>query len=398
MNIVAFCLHLEEYNSINKELLFIAAATTDGTAKAVIGESDGYGIAYYFDNRAEYVKYKGNIDALKISICPYPRYVLFINGSKADSYKVIRGMSIESVIVTEVNLMNKTFIQELRNRMVKAIHPKMFLDMNPDVPNHWIYREYIDNDKINKNYMHTTLEDNPSLSRERIDDIKAQYEPTSIYYRAYILGERVNPEGQIYHLETKNIIQTYDINDYSSYILIADPGESISATVFILMAYNYKTMSLDILREYHHRNNDTSNITHPKMKIDYANDYKTFIDDSINIMKRYPLVIIIDEDIEFYRNLSNLGIEAHYPINSKGVTGKDDELTRITMTQNLLYQNKLRLYQDCSHCITEMTNAVYDDKAKDKGIIKMKDNYDTDGHYDSIDAIHYGLAYYRNIV
>ena len=136
--------------------------------------------------------------------------MIFAGGAKADSFKKIRGNSYGMWIATEINLHHENTIQEAFNRQLAAKNRKIFWDLNPSSPGEFIYTKYIDKFESQLgekyNYQHFTIRDNATISPERLEEIEAQYDPKSLWYRRDILGERCAAEGLIYPMFTaKNI-------------------------------------------------------------------------------------------------------------------------------------------------------------------------------------------------
>jgi PBSX family phage terminase large subunit len=391
-NILAFCLYLETYDT-NDELLFLACGVTDAQAKALIGECNGFGVAYYFDKNAEYKKYK-NADAIKITLRrngqPAVRWVIFAGAAKADSYKTIRGLSIEGVIGSEFDLFHKDFMEEVKRRTAAARNRKYFFDMNPNIEDHWIYKEYVDNPNLDRNYLHATLLDNPALSQERIDEITREYDPDSPYYKSAILGQRMNIEGQIYNIRDYNIINDYNPNDYFIYVTVADPGENMSGTAFLLGGLTFnndeKQYEVHILKEYFHRNADQKNGNNIKLPKEYAEDYISFIKECQELMGKYPNKCLLDEDITFYRELQIVKGNINFSLFK--YVDKIDIEERIKTDVNLLYRGKLRFHSSCKNTIRQFKNAVYDPAKIEKGKWERLDRPDL-ANIDCIDATEY---------
>lgn len=396
-NCLAFALHIEKYTS-EKELLFLAAGVNEAQAKALIGECNGFGLAYYFDKNAEYKKYK-NADALKITIYKNKkkliRWVIFTGGAKADSFKSIRGLSIESCIMSEFNLLHPDFLSECSRRMVAAIDPKWFADLNPTNEGNFIYKDYIDNPRLDLNYLHATLIDNPALSEKRINDIIGEYDPDSVLYKAMILGQRINIEGQIYNLREYNILEDVNVRDYIEYITVADPGENMSGTSFILAGLYYnnseRQYELHILREYWHRNADYKGGHNIKLPKDYAEDYVKFIQECADYMGKWPRVCLLDEDITFYREL--LLVNKKVPSSLFKYVAKEEINERIKTGINLLYRGRLRFRSKCTTTISHFKNAVYDAEKVQKGKYERMDKPEI-SNIDAVDATEYAFTYY----
>lgn len=205
-NVLAFAQDIKH----SRDRLYLATASTQPTAKLIIGDCDGFGLEHIFRGQCRWGKYKGN-ECLLIkgeATRQQLKIVLFCGGAKADSYKKFRGMTIGAWIATEIDLHHEETIREGLKRLVKSDANKIYWDLNPGNPSAPIYRDYIDawaamhrEGKLigGLNYMHFTLFDNVNLTEDNIAQTLARYpDKNSVWYRRDIKGERVAAEGLIY--------------------------------------------------------------------------------------------------------------------------------------------------------------------------------------------------------
>ncbi|MBR6907249.1 PBSX family phage terminase large subunit, partial [bacterium] len=79
---------------------------------------------------------------------------------------------------------------------------QIFWTLNPDSPYHYLYREYITNEKLKEKGIvkvwHFNLDDNIHLTEEYKDNLKELYSASEVQYKRYILGLWVIAEGLIY--------------------------------------------------------------------------------------------------------------------------------------------------------------------------------------------------------
>lgn len=201
-NAFAFAYELDR----SPDRIHLATGSTIANAKLNIGVCNGFGLEGIFRGRCHWGKYKDN-EALFVQTPRGERIVIFAGGSKADSFKKIRGNSYGMWIATEINLHHNNTIQEAFNRQLAAARRKVFWDLNPDHPKADIYTKYIDlyasksaagDFPAGYNYAHFTIRDNVTISPERLREIESQYEPGSIWYRRDILGQRCIADGLIF--------------------------------------------------------------------------------------------------------------------------------------------------------------------------------------------------------
>ena len=95
------------------------------------------------------------------------RFYVF-GGKDESSYMLIQGITLAGVLLDEVALMPRSFVEQALARC-SVSNAKFWFNCNPDVPEHWFNKEWIlhaaDKDAT---HLHFTMEDNPSLSKETI--------------------------------------------------------------------------------------------------------------------------------------------------------------------------------------------------------------------------------------
>lgn len=126
-------------------------------------------------------------------------YYIF-GGKDEGSAALIQGITLGGVLFDEVALMPRSFVEQAIARC-SIDGSKYWFNCNPESPQHWFYLEHIKKSN-ERRYLriHFCLEDNPSLSQERIDNYKSLY--TGIFYKRFILGEWSFANGIIYDMVT----------------------------------------------------------------------------------------------------------------------------------------------------------------------------------------------------
>lgn len=202
------CIIAAAYLETTPDKYHLASGSTIANAKLNIGVCNGFGLENLFRGRCRWGKYKDN-EALFISTQTGEKVVIFAGGAKSDSYKRILGNSYGMWIATEINEhydsadSRTSFIKVANGRQLAAKRPFTLWDMNPCNPGHSIYENYIDRYRDNGLpggylYEHFTIADNATISPERLEEIKGQYVPGTVWYRRDIEGERTLAEGLIY--------------------------------------------------------------------------------------------------------------------------------------------------------------------------------------------------------
>ena len=117
-------------------------------------------------------------------------------GRDESSAALIQGVTFAGVLLDEVALMPRSFVEQASARC-SVSGSKLWFNCNPEGPQHWFYREWIQNAKTrNALYLHFTMQDNPALSPK----IRARYERlyAGVFYRRFVLGQWVAAEGRVY--------------------------------------------------------------------------------------------------------------------------------------------------------------------------------------------------------
>lgn len=152
------------------------------------------------------------------------KYYLF-GGKDEGSAALIQGMTLAGVMFDEVALMPRSFVEQALARC-SVERSKFWFNCNPDSPEHWFYKEWIQkHKKKNALYLHFTMKDNNSLSEK----VKKRYENmySGVFYDRFIRGLWVVAEGLVYDFfqsKKETIIKTVDMNDYNEFYVSIDYG------------------------------------------------------------------------------------------------------------------------------------------------------------------------------
>ncbi len=120
----------------------------------------------------------------------------FFGGKDEGSAALIQGMTLGGVLLDEAAVMPRSFIEQAMARCSEE-GAKVWMSLNPEGPNHWLYQEWIlkaEEKKVLR--VHFTMEDNPSLSEAVKKRYRGMY--AGVFYRRFILGEWAMAEGLVY--------------------------------------------------------------------------------------------------------------------------------------------------------------------------------------------------------
>lgn len=387
------CIIAAAYLEETPDKYHLASGSTIGNAKLNIGVCNGFGLEALFRGRCRWGKYRDN-EALFIQTRTGEKIVIFVGGSKADSYKRILGNSYGLWIATEINehydsIDSRTsFLKVASGRQIAAQWPFTLWDLNPCNPKAGIYENYID--LYRKNgleggylYEHFTIHDNATITPERLKEIESQYNPQTVWYRRDILGERAIAEGLIYQqfADRPEDFVVDNVNGKIRYAVIGvDFGGGKSAHAFCCLGYT-TLGGIVVLDEYRER----KALEPIKLENDFVDfvrrcQERWLVTDAWCDSAEQTLINGLRMAAAKERLAINIGNALKKPIND-----------RIRAMCMLMGSGRFFINRKCPETIDALKNAVWD---KDELTEDVRlDNGST--NIDSLDAMEY--AYEREI-
>lgn len=143
-------------------------------------------------------------------------------GRDEGSAALIQGITLAGVLLDEVVLMPRSFVEQACARCsVKG--SKLWFSCNPGSPQHWFYQEWIQKaEEKNALYLHFTLRDNPALSPEIIARYESMY--AGVFYQRFIQGRWVAGEGLVYDFFDQSFVRPVPSGNFSDYRVSCDYG------------------------------------------------------------------------------------------------------------------------------------------------------------------------------
>lgn len=296
-------------------------------------------------------------------ITMYGRKIKVIGAKDEGSEKYLRGKTLAGAYCDELSLMPEKFFKQLLNRLsVKGA--KLYATTNPDHPHHFLYTEFITDEKKLSSGMvkvyHFELDDNPNLDDEYKTFIRGAY--TGFWYLRMIEGKWVVAQGAIYDM-WDNILNTFTDDDLipgfkglaHRYISI-DVGTQ-NATVFLDVWDDGDTCW--VLNEYYHSGRDPSKSKESgkqKESSEYADDLEKFVGDE------HPMYVIVDPSAASFK----------VTLRNRGFRPKDADnevLEGIRMTATMIAKRKLMVHRTrCPNFLKEVSGYVWDEKAVLRGV------------------------------
>lgn len=120
----------------------------------------------------------------------------FFGGRDESSASLIQGMTLGGILLDEVALMPRSFVEQALARC-SVSGSKFWFNCNPENPMHWFYKEWIEkHEEKNCLYLHFLMSDNPSLSAKMINRYENLY--SGAFYERFVLGKWVAVDGLVY--------------------------------------------------------------------------------------------------------------------------------------------------------------------------------------------------------
>jgi len=201
--------------------------------------------------------------------------ILLCGYSDSSKWEKILGKDIEIVLIDEVNIADKQFVDETFARQGATEHPVTLFTLNGDDPQHLIYQERVnkslivgncpastkaemDAQKVKKRgylYIWWSFDDNPKLTHEQKKELRHEFPVGSYYHKTKILGERGKWGILIYadYMDISLVQNLYEYNgqtkkiDYTKlnkkygivrYTMGVDIAEGKASNVFVLMGFD----------------------------------------------------------------------------------------------------------------------------------------------------------------
>lgn len=186
--------------------------------------------------------------------------VYCFDGQNSDAWKKVRGFTAAGAFMNEGTALHNDFVKEVISR---CSYPgaRIFIDTNPENPQHYIKTDYIDKDgqrlssgRVNIRAFNFTLFDNEALDAEYVESI-VKSTPTGMYTDRDIYGRWVSPEGVVYpDFRQELYVSPADIADmdFERYFAGVDWGyEHFGAVVVCGVRSDGVTVTTDIYAAQH---------------------------------------------------------------------------------------------------------------------------------------------------
>jgi PBSX family phage terminase large subunit len=302
-------------------------------------------------------------DHLTISYAGHTNTFWIFGGNDESSQDLIQGITLAGIFFDEVLLMPMSFVNQGLSRL--SVEGAMaWFTFNPDAPTHEIYANildpYVKDGKAF--YLHLTMKDNPSLSKDTIERISGQWPVGSVWHQRNVLGLRVTAEGSIFPFFNSKPEDGFVISelpgDFTRWRIAADYGQE-HPTTFGLYGYSPKLTSWVLVKDYYQTMK-----TNQELSKDFGEQFLKWDGNSIE-----PEFVDIDTGgggLSLLNQLRNDYPELYH----RGVIRhaiKENVNAELGFMASALYTHKLRYYKACEQSIRQISNYRYAQKPSGSG-------------------------------
>lgn len=283
------------------------------------------------------------------------QYYIF-GGRDESSAALIQGITFAGVLLDEVALMPRSFVEQACARCSVA-GSRLWFNCNPAGPNHWFYKTWVQQaESRNCLRLHFTMEDNPSLTPE----IRQRYHNlyTGVFYQRFVLGQWVQAEGRVYDFFTAEMVAAPP-QHCDKWHISCDYG-TVNPTSMGLWGrcggvwYRVKEFYFDS-RAQQRQMTDA----------EYADALQTLAGE-----RKIASVIVDPSAASFMEVLRRRG----WPVRK----ADNDVLRGIRLTSDCLKSGKIVLCEGCTDCLREMEEYVWDLSSGQKDRVKKEHDHAMD--------------------
>jgi len=304
---------------------------------------------------------KGSKNYIDISFKGNSNRFYFFGGKDEASASLIQGITLSGVMLDEVALMPRSFVEQALARC-SVTGSKLWFNCNPEHPYHWFYKEWIEKaESKNALYLHFTMRDNPSLSKAIIRRYNSLY--SGVFYERFVLGKWTAVTGLVFPMfdKIKHISATSPT--CSLYVVSCDYG-TVNPSSFGL--WGESDGKWFRVCEYYYSSKERG-----QLRTDEEH-YQAL--ESLCDGKKIEVVIVDPSAASFIECIRRHGKFAVKP-------AKNDVLSGIRKVSDFLKQDKLIFCECCKDSIREFSLYCWDTKSGVDAPVKENDHAMDDIRY-----------------
>ena len=278
-------------------------------------------------------------------------------GRDESSASLIQGITFAGVLLDEVALMPRSFVEQACARCSVA-GSRLWFNCNPAGPSHWFYKSWIlEAEQRNCLRLHFTMEDNPSLTEAIRQRYKRLY--TGVFYRRFILGQWAQAEGRVYDFFGPDMVRSVPTGAFEKWYVSCDYG-TVNPTSMGLWGLQAGVWYR--VKEFYF-----SSRTAMRQMTD--EEYAVALDKLVG-GRKLTAVIVDPSAASFMETLRRKG----YRI----IKAENDVLSGIRVTSDCLKEGKMVICEGCNDCLREMDEYVWDLGSQARDRVKKENDHAMD--------------------
>ena len=301
-------------------------------------------------------KEKRSENLVTVRFCGRENQFYIFGGRDESSASLIQGITFAGVLLDEVALMPRSFVEQACARCSVA-GSRLWFNCNPAGPSHWFYRTWIlEAEQRNCLRLHFTMEDNPSLTEQ----IRQRYQRLyrGVFYRRFILGEWAQAEGRVYDFFTSEMVAKAPENCDKWYIS-CDYG-TVNPTSMGLWG-RCRGVWYRVQEFYFNSRQAMRQMTDEE----YAQALETLAGG-----REITAVIVDPSAASFLEVLRRKGWRVQ--------KAENDVLSGIRLTSDCLKSGKIVICEGCADCLREMDEYVWDLSSGSKDKVRKEHDHAMD--------------------
>lgn len=342
--------------NFNGQRFGVCGRTVDSCTKNIIVPFTAMGLA-----KEKYmIRWRRCDKVMEVRRGAVTNYFEVFGGKDEASYTLIQGRTLAGVLLDEVVLMPRSFVEQALTRC-SVDGAKLWFSCNPGSPQHWFYTEWIQRHEArNALYLHFEMTDNPGLSQKTLERYQAMF--SGVFYDRYIRGMWVLAEGLIYPMFGEGCLVDNPPHG-GRYYISCDYG-TLNPFSAGLWCWDGKTATR--VAEYYY-----SGRKEQRHKTD--EDYYTALEQLAGD-KPVQAVIVDPSAASFIEVIRR---HKRFPVRK----AKNDVLAGINTTARFLQDGTIKIHRSCSACIREFGLYRWDEKAETDRPVKENDHAMDDIRY-----------------
>lgn len=299
----------------------------------------------------------------------YGRDIYFVGAPDVSAVTTIQGSTLAYAYVDEATCLPEPFWKMLETRL-SVPGAQLFATCNPEGPNHYIKKQYIDRPDVHDIVtFQFNLDDNPVLDEAYKKAIKASF--SGVFYQRYILGEWCLATGAIFDGWCPLNVYDKDYPAPSFYCAGLDYGTVNPTACHIAAVSPHTWPQIRIEKEYYF---DSAKYGRSKTDGELAKDIHDFL--------RYTPITALYVDPA----AASLKLELRN-LNLPVVDANNDVLFGIKLMSQFISGKNLMIHKSCKNLIDQCQSYAWDSKYAERGEDKpiKKDDH-------AVDSTRYLLA------